>query len=38
MNRRTRFVLIFLQVYIVAMLALILYRFIQIIHNGPPQP
>jgi hypothetical protein len=39
LNRMTRFALIFLRVYLIVMLALILYKFIKVLGAGaPPSP
>lgn len=38
MTRTTKFALFFLRFYLLVMLGLILYKFIQIIRAGHPQP
>jgi hypothetical protein len=38
MTRTTKFALFFLRFYLLVMLGLILYKFIQIIHAGHPKP
>jgi hypothetical protein len=38
MTRTTKFALFFLRFYLLVMLGLILYKFIQIIQAGHPQP
>ena len=38
MTRTTKFALFFLRFYLLVMLGLILYKFIQILRAGHPQP
>jgi hypothetical protein len=38
MTRTTRFALYFLRIYLIAMLVLILVKFIRILGSGEPQP
>ncbi|MCX5673392.1 MAG: hypothetical protein NTX87_00130 [Planctomycetota bacterium] len=38
MTRTTRFALYFLRIYLIAMLVLILVKFIRILGSGAPQP
>jgi len=38
MTRSTQFALLFLRLYLLAMLALILFKFIKILGSAPPHP